>query len=485
MSTFNNGFIQSGDGNVSDPIHVGRPGQQVVFSNVTPAESYISLYPSIESVPDNFNGTVDIVTPTYRATVKGDGITKYTEGFGALANKPSATLFGAGTWQDGIKKYICDSVSWSDDIADRESIKLLSANESRLQKIRTRLEQAWAGTATNYIVTGDSTRNDRSYAVIDHIPAIMIEYYRYQLTKIHSTALTVFNNSISGSTATHWLDNTGTAKLNDALAQISGTGANSILEFSLGINDWTLSQNYFTNKTLINACLDALLAAKADLAILLVSPVRTSEFNGRPFYLEALYKEIAHERQLPLISGYKLMDDVYSATGPYNTDQIHPNEWGRKRVVDGVLNGILPESLFNEVTLEDRLISSNNLAGPIIVGKLWNTGTGVQQVSADWRSLPEITVYGATNLNITHLGNQLGVVCMDAGGTFIKNCTLDQTPTFPNYTATLPYNTHTVRINISNEGVTYDARNDHPSVYQSYMSLYNIDIGFGFKNLIA
>jgi len=113
MSTFNNGFIQSGDGNLAEPVHVGRPGQQVVFSNVAPAESYLAKYPTIESVPANFNGTVDIVTPTYMATVKGDGTTKYTTGVGAIANRPSAAVFGHGTWQDELVISKSDSVEWT------------------------------------------------------------------------------------------------------------------------------------------------------------------------------------------------------------------------------------------------------------------------------------------------------------------------------------------------------------------------------------
>jgi hypothetical protein len=113
MSTFNNGFIQSGDGNLAEPVHVGRTGQQVVFSSVNPAESYAALYPTIESVPSNFNGTVDIVTPTYRATVKGDGVNKYTTGFSDIENRPIASVIGKGEWAatDGIS-YTSDGISY-------------------------------------------------------------------------------------------------------------------------------------------------------------------------------------------------------------------------------------------------------------------------------------------------------------------------------------------------------------------------------------
>jgi hypothetical protein len=113
MSTFNPDSIQTGDGNLAEPVHVGRPGQQVVFSSVDPANSYAAKYPTIESVPDDFNGTVDIVTPTYRATVKGNGTTKYTVGFGQILDKPSSVQFGIGSWSDGINTLSSNGERWA------------------------------------------------------------------------------------------------------------------------------------------------------------------------------------------------------------------------------------------------------------------------------------------------------------------------------------------------------------------------------------
>jgi hypothetical protein len=450
MSTFNPGTYQSGDGNLNEPIIVGRLGQPLKLGG-------------------------------------GAGFTSH--GSGPIADSPNAASFGVGTWQDGSKTYVSDGVKFlTSNTSYLEYASLSAANENRLGKIRKRFEEAWAGTTTNYIITGDSTRNEKT---ISPFWAIIPEYYRYQFSKIHPTALTVFTNACSGLTATHWLDNTGTAQntgihLNQALAQIPNTGLNTILEFSLGINDWTLSQDYFTNKTLILACINALLTAKPDLAILLVSPVRTIEFNGRPYYLEALYKEIACELGLPFVSGYRLMDDVFDSTpGPYNTDAIHPNEFGRYRVADGILSAILPPSLMNTVTLEDRLISTGNLAGAILIDKIWNTGTGIQSTAAGWRSLPEITVYGATKLRITHRGNQIGMACMAAGGVFIANATLNQPGLLPSYEVVMPYNTHTVRINISDEGIAYDQRSDNPSVFQKYMPLSLIDNYLNINNAIV
>jgi hypothetical protein len=121
MTTFNQEFIQSGDGNIAEPLHVGRPGQQVIFSSVDPANSYAAKYPTIESVPDDFKGEVTIVTPTYTATVKGDGTTKYTTGSGPIADRPSAALFGVGTWQDGISIYLSDGVNY---VSTRDSVNV-------------------------------------------------------------------------------------------------------------------------------------------------------------------------------------------------------------------------------------------------------------------------------------------------------------------------------------------------------------------------
>lgn len=114
MTTFNQEYIQSGDGNLSEPVHVGRPGQQVIFSNTTPAESYTARYPTIESVPDDFNGEVDIVTSTYRATVKGDGVNKYTVGFSTTDSaRPSASSIGIGHWQVRDEVLYSDGESYS------------------------------------------------------------------------------------------------------------------------------------------------------------------------------------------------------------------------------------------------------------------------------------------------------------------------------------------------------------------------------------
>jgi len=160
MSTFNNGFIQSGDGNLNEPVHVGRPGQQVVFSSINPSESYLAKYPTIESVPADFNGTVDIVTPTYRATVKGDGTTKYTTGVGAVSDRPTAADFGVGTWQDGGITYNSNGVGWGNTTA--------TATNMQLVDFRAAVAKTQAGLSnTTILEIGDSTTRGSGAATLD------------------------------------------------------------------------------------------------------------------------------------------------------------------------------------------------------------------------------------------------------------------------------------------------------------------------------
>ena len=73
MSTFNPGTYQSGDGNLNEPILVGRLGQPLKL---------------------------------------GGGTEFTSHGSGPIANRPSADLFGIGTWQDGLDSFACDGLHW-------------------------------------------------------------------------------------------------------------------------------------------------------------------------------------------------------------------------------------------------------------------------------------------------------------------------------------------------------------------------------------
>jgi hypothetical protein len=75
MSTFNQGTYQSGDGNLNEPILVGRLGQPLKL---------------------------------------GGGPLFSSHGSGPIADRPSANEFGVGTWQDETGTLTtCDGSSWS------------------------------------------------------------------------------------------------------------------------------------------------------------------------------------------------------------------------------------------------------------------------------------------------------------------------------------------------------------------------------------
>jgi hypothetical protein len=74
MTTFNPGTYQSGDGNLNEPILVGRLGQPLKL---------------------------------------GGGPEFTSHGSGPIENRPSAVDFGPGTWQDGSDTYSCNGINWS------------------------------------------------------------------------------------------------------------------------------------------------------------------------------------------------------------------------------------------------------------------------------------------------------------------------------------------------------------------------------------
>ena len=73
MSTFNPGTYQSGDGNLSEPILVGRLGQPLKLGGGSEFSNY---------------------------------------GSGPISDRPIASVFGKGSWNDGLLEYKSDGVRW-------------------------------------------------------------------------------------------------------------------------------------------------------------------------------------------------------------------------------------------------------------------------------------------------------------------------------------------------------------------------------------
>jgi len=106
---FTSETYQSGDGNLSEPITVGRLGQPVRI---------------------------------------GGGTEWQNIGSGPIEDRPSAALFGVGTWQDGAKTYVSDGVSYTDT----------TSNYSKLKRWKAALAGVQSGSESASIAfVGDST----------------------------------------------------------------------------------------------------------------------------------------------------------------------------------------------------------------------------------------------------------------------------------------------------------------------------------------
>lgn len=312
-----------------------------------------------------------------------------------------------------------------------------------VDNIATRLLAANSGTATTYIVSGDSTR-DNSFNNC-------IPYYTEQFAKI---GVTLFDNSQSGIKASEWNADTypGTG-ITDAINQTTGTGKNTILEYSLGLNDYAALTTQ-QMKDVIKAGLDQYIAAKPDTLILLVTPLRDTNHS-----LVVTFRELSVEYNLPLVDFDTKMD--YSTT--FYQDTTHPNRNGTMRLINIITDQILPASLYSVMTITDPVsIPPPDVSFTVVVDPVngyWSTGDGAAASNTAWRRLEEIQVEPNFSIVVNHAGNRTDIIMLDIDHNFVDATNLTIGAAF-----IIPTNVVFVRINLSNSGASYDALNDVPTV---------------------
>ena len=250
------------------------------------------------------------------------------------------------------------------------SQSIFAANEAevRLNKIRKLMDDAASGKNLDitYIVSGDSTR-DSDVAGQEYI-------YNKMLSEVN---IKYIHNARSGLRAYQWLRNSVPASsLQKAIDNSADDGENTIMEFSLGIND----KNAFSRagtKTNIMSCITAYLAAKPKANLFLVVPV-THQTSFQEEWL-ILYKEIADELKLPLINQERIMYDAfYDEYDRFYYDNTHPNYFGALRLTRYILetiSGPLAKSKMmwsSELFTGSRKTGDENLsAGKKIIKNSW------------------------------------------------------------------------------------------------------------------
>ena len=158
--------------------------------------------------------------------------------------------------------------------------------------------------ADTYIVTGDSTRAASYSKMIPHI------YQNY----FNRLGINVVDNSGNGDTAADWEGQTGSTHIGDAISATPGTGSTTILEYSLGLNDWNTDGDEVAAKAAIIGGIEDYLAAKPDAVVFLADPVRTGNAT-RNIRLKQIYSEISNELNLPLVDIFNPTNDVWDGQG--------------------------------------------------------------------------------------------------------------------------------------------------------------------------
>jgi hypothetical protein len=363
-----------------------------------------------------------------------------------------------------------------------------TAIDSRLANIYTLFRQSSNLVKEDviYIVAGDSTR-DNTYNE-------MKGYYTKQLAKIN---VDIFYSSRSGGTAKKWLENTQDsvdARLSSAVGASTGTeGENTILEYSYGLNDYYVeSANKAIIKGYIKNGIVAYQVAKPKAFVFLAYPVATSD-TARDIMLDEIYTEIAEELDLFYVNT-KLCTNTIKSNSLYYADATHPNKFGSRRIVNYILNKILPLELFSIVSIEEYIVSvatSDTELNPTPkyeVGN-WYTTTGANgAANTTWRRTKKIAIEPNFSLLVTHRGNRYDAIFYDISGNFLEYKTTTLKSGYIRE-VTIPTTAYSVAFNITSDGANYDLLNDVPSVKYdisggTFMSIDDINIDLKIRNRI-
>jgi hypothetical protein len=306
------------------------------------------------------------------------------------------------------------------------------------------------------IRTGDSTRS-----------TIQSEWQIYDPIFFNQLGLTYYNNAAPSQTALGWMNNTAINKLSEAIANSKGVdGENTILEFSMGLNDYTFYGNTTAGKAqtkdAIKNAIQAYQIAKPKAIVYLVSPNNAGN-DGRRNTLRDIYSELAIELNLFLVDGLAVTSMLDYNSTDYYIDTTHMNQYGMLRQQMYILNKICPLDLIKNIKFGEYVLPPTNTElaeTPLLIG-LWSVATGAFSSNSNYRALKKIPVVPNFRLNVTHKGNRTDFIWYDINGNFLFKG-------FPsgltNGVAYIPYNAYFLAVNISTEGATYDALNDTPTL---------------------
>lgn len=326
----------------------------------------------------------------------------------------------------------------------------------------------------NYIIVGDSTRSF-GYANGIH------DYYRTQLAAFNITAVL---SATSGINSEEWKTNVsgvGIAKLSYAVAQSLGTdGEDTILEFSLGINDHG-DFGAANVKGKLKAAIQEYLSFKPKATVILFSPPATGTIE-RTYELLNAYQELSEELGLVLVNCVEATINVFTGSpNAYYTDGTHPNTNGARRLMNYGFDKIIPPSLmwccstpeYDSIDAETALVEQ----AVVETGTYQNDGNPL--ANSAWRRLDEVSVSPRALMRLKHQGGRRDIIWKTAANVHTMVILPEPLVGQPQeWLLIVPDDAVTIKVNIETVNATaYDALNDVPQLHKvAPLLTYNMPV---------
>lgn len=309
-------------------------------------------------------------------------------------------------------------------------------------------------------------------------------------------------NAEASMTSNEWMTDgasSSTAKFTYAVENCLGiNGRDTILEYSLGVNDWSgfSTSKIVKVKDALKLSLQKFLDARPEVKIILVVPSVSGTLQRADDLLES-YKQLAEEMDLLLVDGHAATIHAWPRIGTTNclyADATHINDYGARRLVNYILNDIIPPSiLWNFPIIELPGIETETaLVNQAVVETGTYNSLGVDQAGSNWRRLDVVNVYPRTLLKLKHKGTRRDILWFVNGAWKVQNL-----PAFlpgtdywlievPNTdTPTIPIQ---LKVNIETvDGSAYDLLGDTPELWNVFpvtpyiMPSEKINIGLNLR----
>jgi lysophospholipase L1-like esterase len=299
----------------------------------------------------------------------------------------------------------------------------------------------------NYIVSGDSTKEGRYQQTK--------QYYADLLNQLN---IQYVDNSVGGLDADEWItgidqasSNTINETVDQAISQTPGSGENTILEFSLGINDYFRDPNLLEASLLatMKQGLDMYIAARPKTEIILVSPVHFNASHSDK--LNRIYTQLATDYGFKLINVEAITKPFYH-TDNFYIDYVHPSAGGARRIVNYIMSQIVPPQYSNSIILPEYIplegvVNSAELALTPEVGH-YDVNTG-NAYDSTWQRLPQFEVIPNRELTLVSSGNRPDIIFLDVNEIKIgESEQFHDSPTDSTLRVQIPSNAKYARANV-------------------------------------